>query len=173
MVIPVHRSFRTVGTRARDLWPPERRKRYLMAANCRLPISIDLRVTPEATAQDPEIDLIELMAAAHVTPATIGIGARWSGFFEAALIGTPAERSGWLSLGFDVCDEAFCSGLMNCHVTGQEPSSLGAYWPFSLNECHLFKRSSDADSFRQVMDERAPEHAPFAVVRLFIARPRR
>ena len=168
-MIPVHRSFRTVGARNSDLWSPERRKRYLIVPDCRLPISIDTRVTPEATDQDPRADVIELMATFHVTPATIDIGARWSGFFEAGSVAAPGVFEGGLSLGFDVCDEAFRSGLMNLHV--HESSSPGAYWPFALSEYHLFRRAKDADLFRRLMDERAPAHAPFAVVQLFIAPP--
>jgi hypothetical protein len=171
MLIPVHRSLRTVGARNSDLWSPQRRKRYLIVPDCRLPISIDSRVTPAATDQDPRAEVIDLIATAHLTSATAAVWTGWARFFEGALKASPAETDGWLSLGFDVCDEVFYSGLMNCQLDEQERPNLGAYWSFSLNEYHLFQRATDADSFRHLMDERVPEHAPFAVVQIFIARP--
>jgi hypothetical protein len=170
MLIPVHRSLRNVGPRNGTLWSPERRRHHLLDPECRLPISIDTRVTVEASAEDPTADLIELVATAHLTTATSTVWTKWGSFFEGTMKAAP-ESEGWLSIGFDVCDQAFYSALMNCALGEQQHARLGAYWSFALNQYHLFRRAADADSFREKANELVPEHAPFAVVQIFLVRP--
>lgn len=81
----------------------------------------------------------------------------------------PAVREeGWRFLGFDVADGGFISGLTNCGYTESEAPGLRARWARHLNEHHLLDDLERALEFRDVSDERVPEHAPFFVFGLWL-----
>lgn len=71
----------------------------------------------------------------------------------------------WRSIGFDVADADFVSGLMNCGYKEEELAKLSE-WSQDLNEFGLFGDMGRASEFRRLANERVPEHAPFFVYRL-------
>jgi hypothetical protein len=71
----------------------------------------------------------------------------------------------WQSLGFDIADEGFTSGLTNCGY-GEERFEWRARWASLLNEHGLPERIGDAFALCAEMDKRVEEHAPFFVFEL-------
>lgn len=78
----------------------------------------------------------------------------------------PKPSSEWRSLGFDVADGEFTSGLSNCGYRRGEVEALRRTWARDLNEHHLFTDVERALAFRDLSDRRVPEHAPFFVYAL-------
>lgn len=76
-----------------------------------------------------------------------------------------AAPSEWLTVGFDVADADFISGLMNCGYNEKEREELRR-WAKELNDYGLLADFEAADDFRRMTDRRVPEHAPFFVYRL-------
>jgi len=77
----------------------------------------------------------------------------------------PAE--GWELLGYDVSDDWLLSGLTNCGYRQEELEPTRQKWSSRLNRHHLFDAITDAAAFRQVTNERVPEHAPFNVFSVY------
>lgn len=73
----------------------------------------------------------------------------------------------WLFLGYDVADQYQLSGLTNCEYDDHERAILQASWSPRLNEHGLFQTLDEAMSFRDITDQRVPDHAPFYVYGLF------
>lgn len=78
-----------------------------------------------------------------------------------------ADGAGMAFLGFDIADDGFLSGLMNCGYDEEEQLSVRAEWADALNEHHLFADWDVADRFRAFSDRRVPEHRPFGVYSLW------
>jgi len=76
----------------------------------------------------------------------------------------------WALLGYDISDQWLLSGLSNCGygTNGSELQTLRETYASSLNEHHLFASLQPAGDFRQLSDERVPEHAPFFVFGLWL-----
>ena len=76
------------------------------------------------------------------------------------------EPEGWASLGFDVADRSFVSGLVNCGYDTTRRRQLASEWGRHLNAAGLFVGPGPAFAFRDLSDRRVPEHAPFVVFEL-------
>jgi hypothetical protein len=135
-----------------------------------IPLSIDKRVTPEASSEDRESDTLDLACIAEVTPIRAE-QSQWRNFVYSRG-NVQLLPDDWLSLGYDVCDEVFLSGLSNCAAGRSDGRNLDGFWSLALNEYHLFTRWQDAERFCQFIDDLVPEHAPFFVVHLFGVPPR-
>ena len=70
-------------------------------------------------------------------------------------------------LGYDVADPGRTSGLTNCGYTEEEHRTLAPVWGPRLNSFGLFSSLDDAAAFRQICNDRVPEHAPFWVYALW------
>jgi hypothetical protein len=70
-------------------------------------------------------------------------------------------------LGYDVADASRISGLTNCGYTEEEIRELGPLWGNRLNSFGLLSTIEEAVAFRQLTDQRVPEHAPFWVYGLW------
>jgi hypothetical protein len=85
----------------------------------------------------------------------------------------PTLNADWRLLGYDVGDGSFLSGLTNCGCLATdgdaEAGAIAQRWRPSLNAFHLFVRPEDAFAFRELSDQRIPEHAPFFVSGLYVA----
>lgn len=89
---------------------------------------------------------------------------------EWKLIGETLSRHGepprgWTSVGYDVADADFVSGLMNCGYKESERTELSASLK-ALNEFGLFDDVERAADFRAISEKRVPEHAPFFIYQL-------
>ncbi len=77
-------------------------------------------------------------------------------------------QAGWNLLGYDVSDSGFTSAVSNMGFTsGDNVPSLRERWGPCLNKHHLFDRAEDAVSFKELSNQRIPEHAPFSVFGLW------
>ncbi len=77
--------------------------------------------------------------------------------------------SSWQFLGYDVADGSLLSGLSNCgYGTEEEIQSYRERFGGHLNEYHLLKDLDPAVEFRQLTNERIPEHSPFFVYALWL-----
>lgn len=72
----------------------------------------------------------------------------------------------WRSLGHDICDRGFCSGLANCSYD-EERFEWRTRWASKLNEHGLLVEAIDSFEFCRATDTRVSEHAPFFVLELF------
>jgi hypothetical protein len=70
-------------------------------------------------------------------------------------------RAGWICLGFDVANDWFCSGLMNCGYSKDDKVALSKRYGRELNEFGLFISEQTASSFCASAGSRVSEHAPF------------
>ena len=153
--------------RARAEWPEERRSRYLIRQDVDLPISFDRSVLPDATPVDSPSDIIEMMVVSVGTPESLEVvRERWTPRDTGDVVPSDSD-SVWRPLGHDICDSSGVSALMNCGYAPGERDKLSERWAERLNDHHLFESISDAEEFRALSNERAPEHAPFIVVRLY------
>ena len=126
--------------------------------------------TPGFTPLGLWTDLERLRAFArtvHVPAAPVLAVLAWTGdaLLHAFASGEPAPGEGWRSLGFDVADASFVSGLTNCGFGG-ERAALMLEWAPRLNAHGLLASLDDAFAFRDLTDARVPEHAPFLVFEL-------
>jgi hypothetical protein len=76
------------------------------------------------------------------------------------------DIAGWTTLGFDVADDSFVSGLNNCGYEADERIGLTAAWGSNLNHHGLLTGLDAARRFAGLTDARVPEHAPFLVFEL-------
>ena len=154
-------------SRGRLAWRSERRGEYLLR-EVDVPFSYDERVLPLAAHDAAELDDVELIVQIMAPPGSDHILASWrlGETFDAL----PERPSGWTMIGYDVCDEAGYSGLMNCAPYSRaERMRRLAKWSGLLNEVHLFDSPEYADAFRMEMDVHVPEHAPFLVHSLYLS----
>lgn len=70
-------------------------------------------------------------------------------------------------LGFDVATRTPISGLCNCGYNQTEVRQLRAEWGHRLNVHGLLQTIDDAGRFKEMTNDRVPEHAPFYVYKLF------
>lgn len=166
----------------RDQWGPDRRATYLLRLDATKPLSIDRLVWPSVAepAAGPtglwtnRTDLDERLRV----PAVREGGAFAIGAFALCMIRTEEERRVWAprrtgserppdpewsSLGYDVADLAFISGLSNCGYDPENVDALRTEWGPQLNKHHLFRDVGAATEFKRLTDDRVPEHAPFFV----------
>jgi hypothetical protein len=122
-----------------------------------------------------DVDDLERFRSDHALP----IGRDWLVGVVAWPGDDPSRRTvddlspkldGWITLGFDVADSSFVSGLLNCGYAVDEREWLAATWGPRLNEHGLLASLDEASAFVELTDERVPEHAPFLVFEL--RRPR-
>ena len=165
----IYRGIRTVGAEARRAWPSERRRTYLIAPDVEIPISLDMKVLPEARPDEHRSQVFELWVAFVVTPDSDLATQAWEHVLYKQEAPPSAETV--IDLGYDVCDRVGTSGLMNCARDGAATNGAEGYWRFALNRHHLFSRLIDADVYRKKMDNELIEHAPFAIMQLFARRP--
>jgi hypothetical protein len=81
-------------------------------------------------------------------------------------VAVPSDLEAWTSLGFDVADTSFVSGLVNCGYEPGEQIVLGERFASDLNESGLLTTLDAAFEFRDLTDARVLEHAPFVVFEL-------
>jgi hypothetical protein len=74
---------------------------------------------------------------------------------------------GSICLGFDVADSGFWSGLSNCGYSEDEREKLRHEWQSKINDFGLLQTEQDALTFRDLTNNRVPDHAPFWVYRLY------
>ena len=170
---------RLLGFDARSLaeepeaWPPERRATFLLRPSVAQPLSTDPLVWPRVVEE-----------SALLAPSLRGLQRRLTGIdgpyavIAVSLLSVPpgpdslralptpepaAIDGGWRRLGYDVSDAALLSGLSNCGYDAGGVDALRARWAPELNDHHLFGDPARALEFRELTDERVPEHAPFFV----------
>ncbi len=76
----------------------------------------------------------------------------------------------WQSLGYDVSDDSLLSALTNCgytDYTADERRALSIRWRPFLNRHHLLTDLGRAEEFRELSNQRVPEHAQFYIYELF------
>ena len=78
----------------------------------------------------------------------------------------PGQR--WVSLGCDVANDGYLSGLSNCGMFESERQSLRARWSDSLNEYGLFVAPENALAFCDDANTRLKDDGPFHVFELFV-----
>jgi hypothetical protein len=92
--------------------------------------------------------------------------------WETAL-GEPVQPAGfdpvWTTLGYDIADIFFVSGLSNCGVGSEEISRLRARWLEGVNGSGLLRSLARAREFKEYADQRFPSHAPFHILGLHCA----
>lgn len=160
-------------------WTSLRRQQLLLREDLR-PLSVDesvwlrpnSRVVPGKglTVETPKYsslaDAIVAMADGCWAIAISG----WEGekvceAASGAVLSHPSSE--WQRLGWDVVDGFFPSGLTNCGLAALERETLAARWSQYLNSWHLFDDLSAAREFREDINARVPEHAPFCVMGLY------
>lgn len=172
--IVVRDNTRCIGKRHLDMWTQTRRESYLIYPSARIPISIDERVTPLANEHDSPEETVRVVAATEfAAPEAQGANpdasfSVWRNFANGHGTSSPTDIQ-WLPLGYDICDETFLSGLMNCAVDRAHLGKSASMMTLSVNQYHLFDRILDAERFRAFLCAAVPEHAPFFLVRLFAA----
>ena len=75
----------------------------------------------------------------------------------------------WTTLGYDIADIFFVSGLSNCGVGSEEISRLRARWLEGVNGSGLLRSLARAREFKEYADQRFPSHAPFHILGLHCA----
>jgi hypothetical protein len=181
-------EWRVDPTLLEEAWSLSRREQYLLRPEIRRPLALDPNVWPRAGAEQPVplpwVSVDEVMRQgeelARDGNCLIVLGAVAEDEREAAELrresGVDARLdvdAGWTALGFDIVDEpGFISGLCNCGYRAELPD-LRAAWAARLNEHGLFVSGADALAFRELTDVRVPEHAPFRVVGIWLARASR
>lgn len=137
-------------------WGAQRREQYLLRPEIVQPLGIDKSVWPSGTSDDT------LVAIRAFDPRAFTEGA-----------GTETLEPGFATLGFDVADSGWTSGLSNCGYWPAEVAQLRALWRGRLNDHGLLVSYEAAEEFRASCDKRVPEHAPFFVFELLTkAQPR-
>jgi len=120
-------GWRLIAAPADALWTPERRTQYLLREDSS-PVSADTRVSPEANPGAPDAIEMKLL----VSPSAGGSDAA-----HAIMSAHEPRSDGWALLGYDVCDDAMLSGLMNCGYWPAERAALVLRWRSKLNDRHL------------------------------------
>jgi hypothetical protein len=178
------------------LWPMQRRQEYLIRPEIHKPLSTDIAVWPSAIDRmiqgysltdwiGPLAPIWESLENARssakqvVNFCLIAITISVRGLREADIShfrkarGNPVPpdiASNWSFLGYDVSAEGLLSGLTNCShpYTPEQLSGYRSKWSKHLNSNHLFEDQDWASSFKQCIDQRVPEHAPFFVFGLWL-----
>ena len=74
----------------------------------------------------------------------------------------------WEFLGYDISDMWLLSGLTNCGYTAPDDiNKLKNTWSKHFNSYHLFEDFNKALEFRDLTDQRVPEHSPFSVFGIY------
>jgi hypothetical protein len=155
----IERSFR-LARRDDQLWPRDRRERYLLRDSAAPPLSIDRSVLP--TIHADEADGIEITYAVVVEGGAASL-------LESEGLGMDETVPRDLALlGYDVCDDAKTSALTNFGRSSDEKVQLAAQWAGALNAHQLFVHALDARRFSAFATQRHPEHAPFSAVGLYV-----
>jgi len=81
--------------------------------------------------------------------------------------GLPSDN---VFLGYDVADSGFCSGLSNAGYSQEERNGLSPRWREHINNYGLLNTQENAFRFKEISDERIPEHAPFWVYGVYRVR---
>lgn len=126
---------------------------YLLREDA-FPVSADSSVSPEGDAESS----VEMQLFVCTTDS-FDLG----GLRDAPM--QPHEND-WTFIGYDICDGAMLSGLMNCGYEGR--NALRAEWSQRLNQWHLFESLVDARNFCAMTEQRVPEHAPFRLVAVYV-----
>lgn len=163
------------------LWTPSRRAQYLLRPDIQRPLSVDevvwlrpnttVRWGEGATIETPKCTALADALATDGTPIAI---TQWQGPGEPEIwVPTHADPAAidpsWIHVGWDVCDGFFPSGLCNCGYLEGEREPLAAFAE-RLNEHGLFADLPSAFAFRDLTNRRVAEHAPFAVLGLYLVR---
>lgn len=189
---------RSISAAWRSLWNEDRRQRFLIKQDVCCPLSVDTLVWPSLFdwGQGPGLSLRErrrMLLSGGLTAARRSY-ARWplwsdlSGmmkelddpidptflpFWIIAVASVDCDESNYTNqmefFGYDVADESFLSGISNCGY-GNEIDQLRADWAAELNGFHLFPNRDAADRFRRLTDTRVPEHRPFGVYGIWVAK---
>ena len=167
-------------------WTQDRREGFLLRLDVLRPLSVDPNVWGLARRPADEkagtplpwisVDdaLHKYVGSADANATTIAIGVVAEDAEEESILatttGVDAElvaEPDWVFLGFDVADGS-TSGLSNCGYDASEARILRPVWGPRLNKHGLFVDIADALSFRQLTNERVPEHAPFYVYGIWV-----
>ncbi len=104
----------------------------------------------------------ESFLIAITVSSNVGARLRNEHFIEESSIDIDdLTRANWMCLGFDVANDWFCSGLMNCGYSTNDKAALSKRYSGELNEFGLFMTEQAAASFCTSSDSRVSEHAPF------------
>jgi len=153
-----------VGTEARvdprladPTWDAARRETYLLRRDVERPLSVDPAVWP--SGPPPAVTVVIGLVIETSNDEALAAG---QGIADEVVV-----DAGWQCLGFDVADGAI-SGLSNCGYDADEVGALRERWAARLNAHGLFDDVEEALAFRALADTRVREHAPFAVVAMWL-----
>ena len=171
----------SLGAPTEESWTTGRRKKFLLRPEVARPVSVDRRVWPELPcalkpeSEYPEYwsDLGELCRRCSDVEATLVSMTVETGKPAAQPLLIPCEpptpADEWTRLGYDVADSGLTSAVANCgFLPGlDEVAALRKIWGPRLNDRGLFRSQDDAVAYRDLSDNRVPEHAPFLIMALF------
>jgi hypothetical protein len=144
------------------IWPFERRQRYMLRDNTVIPLSIDPSVLPLVEPNTLASEAFPIVATVFVAANAISLLER-----EGRAKGETFDRSQVEHLGYDVCDDAKISALLNFGHTDEDHAALKQRWARALNEHHLFIDADDAAAFTAFAGQLYPEHSPLSLVGLY------
>jgi hypothetical protein len=172
-------------------WNYERRASYLIRPEILLPISVDRGVWPSFESSPNEQYPLALWGSiadiVNAVPSALTSRSDAPVIIEIAVVATNEESSSYWegivygptgsqgdrkralaseSLGYDVADRFFISGLCNCQLSPTELAAVRKEWSQAINPLGLFGEAEVAKSFRSICDRFVPEHAPFEVCRI-------
>jgi hypothetical protein len=191
-------AIREMWLAIKDLWPEERKARYLLRRDVIKPLSTDSMVWPSVFQADDAI--VPPQSAQPIAGLWTDfealedyLNAGWSNrkpswliavtlsadlfepdevqYWQARAYGvtTRSPDESWELLGYDVSDTGLLSGLSNCGYSEREDlAATREKYSSLLNSFHLFTAPEPALEFMQFSDERVPEHAPFFVFGLWL-----
>src|SRR5262249_8309911 len=124
-----------------------------------------------ATIETPKCTALADALATDGTPIAI---TQWQGPGEPEIwVPTHADPAAidpsWIHVGWDVCDGFFPSRLCNCGYLQSERAPLAGVAE-RLNEHGLLADLPSAFASRDLTNRRVAEHAPFAVLGLYLVR---
>jgi hypothetical protein len=164
-------------------WDEERRDSYLLRPDVEVPLSVDEAVWPRAGSAlaegrfevlTPRFSSAEDAAAAAGPDEVVVAISQWRGPGEPELPAGPTwpmkVDPAWERLGWDVVDGVFPSGISNCGFRPEEVLDWRDRWSERFNRHHLFDELPTAFAWRDLVNRRVPEHAPFAVMGLYVVR---
>ena len=163
--IPILDETRSLVLTRKSWADSERRSVYLLRDLPHVPYSIDRAVLlPQPPLERTTAgDALRLFGQAHPTrPAQRDVleGHR---LYDVSTV--PSEF-----IGFDVADPGI-SAISNCgYGTDFKRDAAAKQWGGFLNDRHLFSDLATAIQFADFSDARVPEHAPFFVIALYVAR---
>jgi hypothetical protein len=189
-------DVREMGLEVGRSWSRERKMTYMLRTDIDEPLSTDKLVwqplwigeeSPNSTALKNSLglwnDLVKLQEiidtdgnAIRRSYWVIGVTLEWDNlspseqelWFPRLPETVPHVRNeAWSFLGYDIADLALLSGLSNCGYKPEEVESLRERWGKHLNRFHLFAEIPKAVAFKEISNQRIPEHAPFFVYGLY------